>query len=113
MTIFNLMKMEETCPKRVENNVGKGEIARNEQLLLFPTMFSKDLYFRHVKTGLVWEWVNKTETIYQLPLKTPHKKFAISFCLFNKGPYFSWYVVIIHQALLDIAADIRTTNQLK
>ena len=36
-------------------------------------------------------------------LKTPHKKFAISFCLFNKGRYFSWYIVIIHQVLLDIA----------
>ena len=41
--------------------------------------------------------------IYRLPLKTPHKKFAISFCLFNKGHYFSWYVVLIYQALLDIA----------
>ena len=40
---------------------------------------------------------------YQLPLKTPHKMFATSFCLFNKGRYFSWYVVIIHQALLDTA----------
>ena len=30
--------------RRVENTVGKGEIALNEQFLLFPTMFSKDLY---------------------------------------------------------------------
>ena len=37
--------------RRVENIVGKGEIARHEQFLLFPTMFSKDLYCRHVKTG--------------------------------------------------------------
>ena len=29
--------------KRVENTVGKGEIARYEQFLLFPTVFSKDL----------------------------------------------------------------------
>ena len=35
--------------KRVENTVGKGEIARYEQFLLFP-VFSKDLYCRHVKT---------------------------------------------------------------
>ena len=33
------MKMEETCPKQVENIVGKGEIARNEQFLLFPQCF--------------------------------------------------------------------------
>ena len=34
----------------VENTVGKGEIAHYEQFLLFPTVFSKDLYCRHVKT---------------------------------------------------------------
>ena len=36
--------------KRVENTVGKGEIARNEQFLLFPPVLSKDLYNRHVKS---------------------------------------------------------------
>ena len=36
--------------KRVENTVGKGEIARYEQFLLFPQCFSKDLYCRHVQT---------------------------------------------------------------
>ena len=35
--------------KQVENPVGKGEFARYEQFLLFP-VFSKNLYFRHVKT---------------------------------------------------------------
>ena len=34
---------------RVENTVGKREIARYGQFL-FPTVFSKDLYFIHVKT---------------------------------------------------------------
>ena len=37
--------------KQVENNVGKGEIARYEQFLLVP-VFSKHLYNRHV-----WERV--------------------------------------------------------
>ena len=36
--------------KWVEETVGKGEIARYEQFLLFPTVFSKYLYCRHVKT---------------------------------------------------------------
>ena len=36
--------------------MGKGEIARYEQFLLFPTEFSKDLCCRH---GPVWERVNK------------------------------------------------------
>ena len=34
--------------KRIENTVGKGEIARNEQFL-FPTVFSKGLFPRGVK----------------------------------------------------------------
>ena len=33
--------------KPVENTVEKGEIAHDEQFLLFPTVFSKDLYCRH------------------------------------------------------------------
>ena len=36
--------------KQVENTAGKGEIARYEQFLLFPTVFSQDLYCRHEKT---------------------------------------------------------------
>ena len=36
--------------KWVENTVEKGEIAHYEQFILFPTVFSKDLYCRHVKT---------------------------------------------------------------
>ena len=34
--------------KRVENTVGKGKIA--QAISPFPTVFSKDLYCRHVKT---------------------------------------------------------------
>ena len=47
------MKMIENSTKKVENTVGKGEIARYEKFLLFPQFFfffSKDLYRRHVKT---------------------------------------------------------------
>ena len=36
--------------KWVENTVEKGEITRYEQFLVFPTVFSRDLYCRHVKT---------------------------------------------------------------
>ena len=35
--------------KQLENTVEKGETARYEQFLLFPTEFSKGLYCRHVK----------------------------------------------------------------
>ena len=43
--------------ERAENTVGKREIARYEQFLLFPTVFSKDLYCRHEKPGLGGEKV--------------------------------------------------------
>ena len=40
-TISNLMKMARQFCKRVENTVGKGEIACWEQFLLFPQCFQK------------------------------------------------------------------------
>ena len=44
--------------KGVENTVGKGEIARNEQLLLFPQCFQKACFQEASKGVIVWEWVN-------------------------------------------------------
>ena len=41
MTILNLMKMAESSQKGVENIVGKEEIARYEQFLLFPQCFQE------------------------------------------------------------------------
>ena len=38
---FELNENGGKFPKRVENTVGKGEIARNEQFLLFPRCFQK------------------------------------------------------------------------
>ena len=43
--------------KRVENTVGKGEIAYYQQFLLFP-VFSKDLFCRHVKP--TWACLGKS-----------------------------------------------------
>ena len=51
------MKMAESSQKRVENTVGKGEIARYEQFLLFPRCLSKDACYGHVKQGLIWKRV--------------------------------------------------------
>ena len=78
--IFNSSKLKESAEehfkfdenggkfsKRVENTVGKGEIARRKQLLLFPQCFQKDFYLRHVKTmGLVWEGANTLPNEYML-----------------------------------------------
>ena len=47
---FKFLKNGRELPKQVENTVGKGEIARYEQFLLFPQCFLKYLNCRHVKT---------------------------------------------------------------
>ena len=44
--------------KQVENTVGKGEIARYEQFLLFRQCFQKACFPGASKGGVVWEWVN-------------------------------------------------------
>ena len=41
--------------KRVENTVGKGDIARYEQFLLFPQCFQKACTAETYKPGLIWE----------------------------------------------------------
>ena len=41
-----------------KNTVGKGEIARYEQFLLFPQCFQKAYFPGASKGVIVWEWVN-------------------------------------------------------
>ena len=43
--------------RRIENTVGKGEIARYEYFLLFPQCFQKACTADKQKPGLVWEKV--------------------------------------------------------
>ena len=43
--------------KRVENTVGKGEIARYEQFLFFPQCFQKACFPGASKGAIVWKWV--------------------------------------------------------
>ena len=45
--------------KRVENTVGKGEIARYQQFLLFPQCFQRACYPGVSKGVIVWEWVKQ------------------------------------------------------
>ena len=55
-------KFDENCRKlsnRVENTVGKGEIARYKQFLLFPLCFQKACFPGASKAVIVWEWVKK------------------------------------------------------
>ena len=43
--------------KPVENTMGKGEIARYKQFLLFPQCFQKVCFPGASKGVIVWEWV--------------------------------------------------------
>ena len=71
MTNFGLFQTERVCrrqfqndesgsklSKRIENIVGKGEIARYQQFFLFPQCFQKAYFPGASKGVIVWEWVN-------------------------------------------------------
>ena len=54
---FKFDKNGRKLSKRVENNVGKGEIACYEQFLFLPQCFQKDCFLGASKGVIVWEWV--------------------------------------------------------
>ena len=74
-TNFRLFQTERVCrkhfkldengrktSKQAENTVGKGEIARYEQFLLFPQCFQKACFPEASKGVVVWEWVQGPKT---------------------------------------------------
>ena len=70
-------KFDENCrkfSKLVENTMGKGEIARYEQFLLFPQCFQKACFPGASKGVIVWEWVKGTLS-YTIPtFNDPYKE---------------------------------------
>ena len=52
--------------KRVENTVGKGEIAHYEQFLHFPQCFQKASFPEASKGVIMWEWVKRPFFIFGL-----------------------------------------------
>ena len=69
--------------KQVENTVGKGEITRYEQFLLFPQCFQKTCTTDTLKPGLVWERVKEqfSACIHQGPYSQTILKNALSLVL--------------------------------
>ena len=57
---FKFNENSRNLSKRVENTVGKGEIAHYEQFLLCPQCFQKVCFLEASKGVIVWEWVKKT-----------------------------------------------------
>ena len=58
---FKIDKKGRKLSKQVENTVGKREIARYEQFLLFPQCFQKACFPEASKGVIVWEWVKKMQ----------------------------------------------------
>ena len=56
---FKFHEYSRKFSKRVENAVGKGEIARYEQFLLFPQCFQMACFPGASKGVIVWEWLKK------------------------------------------------------
>ena len=56
--------------KRVENTVGKEEIARYEQFLLFSQCFQKACFPEASKGVIVWEWVNRQKNFRLVEIET-------------------------------------------
>ena len=63
---FKFDKNGSKFSKQVENTVGKGEIARYEQFLLFPQCFQKTCFQWASKGDIVWEWVNILNCIHTM-----------------------------------------------
>ena len=97
MTNFRLFLIERICSdnfkfdenskkvsKRIENTVGKGEIARHEQFLLFPQCFQKACFPGASKGVIMWEWVK------DLHIKVPHLKpfpnMPLFLCIYSISP---------------------------
>ena len=53
--MYEALALEYMLSKGVENTVGKGEIARYEQFLLFPQCFQKACFPGVSKGAIVWE----------------------------------------------------------
>ena len=60
---FKFDKNGRKLSKRVENTVGKGEIARYKQFLLFPHCFQKACFPGASIGVIVWEWVKHTSDV--------------------------------------------------
>ena len=65
--------------KPVENTMGKGEIARDEQFLLFPQFFQKACFPEASKGVIVWEWVKLWIVWYRVN-PVPHRLIFGSSC---------------------------------
>ena len=70
--------------KRVENTVGKREIARYEQFLLFPQCFQKACFLAASKGVIVWEWI-KGKAHHHTHTTFVFKRFILHIIMYKQG----------------------------
>ena len=97
---FKFDKNGRKLSKQVENTVGKGEIARYEQFLLFPQCFQNACLPGASKGVIVWEWVKKTlEHIVEKEKMPVTNIFSFSHNVFyhsqNKFQFFSYIFIVV------------------
>ena len=86
--------------KWVENTVGKGEIARDKQFLLFPLCFQKACFPEASKGVIVWEWV-KFVSEHVETLEKEENSGNQHFLLFPQ-----WFNPLPHNAIFLLSKDI-------
>ena len=72
--------------RRVENTLGKGEIAYYEQFLLFPKCFQKAFFSGASKGVIVWEWVKAGQSSLDLGSNVKRQLQYLSYDLVQKEP---------------------------
>ena len=109
---FKFDKNGRKLSKQVENTVGKGEIARYEQFLLFLQCFQKSCFPGASKGVIVWEWVKKYRVMSACAGCYEPKLFricnfstrskAILFCMYLilKSLVFGYFIIILCFSLL-------------
>ena len=103
--IFKFDENSRKFSKRVENTVGKGEIARHEQFLLFPQCFQKACFLEASKGVIVWQWVNQHFPLFPQYFLPYHRQASSLeqhlICHLQKtsiqsGPKFCWVKELTH-----------------
>ena len=72
--------MKNKCHIRVESIERKGEIACSKQFLLFSQCFPQLCIFGASKCGIVWKWVKKTDSQFEVQMYSPSPICKLSTC---------------------------------
>ena len=106
---FNLDENGRKFSKWVENTVGKGEIARYKQFLLFPQCFQKARFQGASKGVIVWQWVTLSYTTLNFfndfhpfppaPIERTFENIVFVWVFMPYQQYFSYLTATVHKSM--------------